>query len=78
MKSRTIKPPTKPDGIPDLVKDMIDKPGIYIGHDPEQHSDYMVPLFSRGGKIFAMKISHELAPEGFIEGTVINGPLTPS
>lgn len=77
MKSRTINPPASPDGIPSLVKDMIANPGLYIGHDPERPG-HIVPLLSQGGKIFVMRISHELVPDGFIAGTVINGPLTAS
>ena len=73
MSEHLIVGPPQADGIPARVREMIEQPGIYLGSNPEIPAA-TVPLVSLGGRIFAVRIDHELDPRRFITGHLLEGP----
>lgn len=51
--------------------------GLYLVVDPKAPPEQLVPLFSVGGKIYAVRLDQELKPAGFFEGVRFVGPITP-
>jgi hypothetical protein len=60
--------------IPAQVQKMIAEPGIYIAGD-HRFPDAAVPICSTGGKLFAMRLDQELAPDRFLDSLTLAGPF---
>lgn len=50
--------------------------GFWIATDPKV-PDAFIPLFSKDGKIYSMRIDEEFRQDGFIEGVRFHGPYLP-
>lgn len=59
-----------------LVQSMLDHPGVYI-LSTVQMPEILIVVVSLEGKLRAMSLDQELAPDRFNPGTIIrHGPLT--
>ena len=76
MKKLVIQPATKPDRIPDAIREILKQDGLYIASmgpgDPR-----LVPTLVRMGKIYSMRADQELDLSKFIPGTIVEGPIVP-
>ena len=58
------------------VQEMLANEGLYLAID-SKHVNAMVPIVSRDGKLFSMRIDCELKPEKFFDRTDLHGPFWP-
>ena len=55
------------------VRAMLESEGLYVGGD-SRHPNVIVPLVSRDGQVFSMKIDEQLDPERFLSTLTLHGP----
>lgn len=55
------------------VREMLERPGFYIGGD-SNNPEMNVPLVSNNRQVFSMKIDQELDPERFLPTLTLKGP----
>jgi hypothetical protein len=61
---------------PKLIQEMMQRDGLWLCVE-KGHPWEMVPIWSSGGKLFAMIPAQELKPDGFHPGVQFFGPFRP-
>ena len=58
------------------IQAMIDRPGLYATYMKDQDGLAFVPVFSRDGQLWSLRLDSILDPTGFHENVLIQGPCT--
>jgi hypothetical protein len=72
-----ISPDNYPPELSAAIAAMLANPGVYVLTDTAAPEVACAPVVSQGGKIYAMRLDQELAPNRFYPTAKINGPFWP-